>query len=94
MFHVGYLRAFFVSAVLASLIGTEAHAESRVRIAVQGDIARLDPHVLNETLTLGVLSNVMEGLVGGTRNCASSLGLPPIGRHSRHDTGDFISGGA
>ncbi len=34
-----------------------------LNVAVAGDVASLDPHVLNETFTLGILSNVMEGLI-------------------------------
>ena len=56
-------RAPFVIVLLIGLLQGEAMAAGKVRIAVAGGIERLDPHVFNETLTLGVLSNVMEGLV-------------------------------
>lgn len=47
-----------------SAIGKQAPRRGRtLRIGVQGSLVSLDPHVLNETFTLGILSNVMEGLV-------------------------------
>ena len=49
--------------LLAATMPSAAAKDDRLRIGIKGDIARLDPHILNETLTLGVLSNVMEGLV-------------------------------
>ncbi len=48
-------------------------AESTFRWAYQGDIQSLDPHVLNESFTLGFLSNVYEGLVRRDHN----LGIEP-----------------
>src|SRR5512135_1734002 len=48
----------------ALLIGlAPAHAKT-LRMANQGDMLSLDPHSLNETLQLTMLSNVYEGLVG------------------------------
>jgi peptide/nickel transport system substrate-binding protein len=46
-----------------------------LRIGVKGDVATLDPHVLNEAFTRGVLSNVMEGLVPRNQKLALHPGL-------------------
>jgi peptide/nickel transport system substrate-binding protein len=50
-------------ACLTILSVSNASLASTLRIGTQGSIPSLDPHVLNETFTLGILSNVMEGLV-------------------------------
>jgi peptide/nickel transport system substrate-binding protein len=50
-------------ACVAILSISRALLANTLRIGAQGGIPSLDPHVLNETFTLGVLSNVMEGLV-------------------------------
>ena len=60
------LRATRIAVGLAAalLIGAvPAHAKT-LRMANQGDPLSLDPHSLNETLQLTILSNVYEGLVG------------------------------
>ncbi|HQR20972.1 MAG TPA: ABC transporter substrate-binding protein [Burkholderiaceae bacterium] len=50
-----------VTALLAGLGPVQA---ATLRMANQGDPLSLDPHSLNETLQLTILSNVYEGLVG------------------------------
>ncbi|KAA5605965.1 ABC transporter substrate-binding protein [Roseospira marina] len=60
-----------VGVTVASLAGT-AQAET-FRWAFQGDFQALEPYVLNETHTLGTLSNVYEGLVRRDRD----LGIEP-----------------
>jgi len=56
-------RVVLATMLLAVTMPLAAATDDRLRIGIKVDIASLDPHVLNETLTLGVLSNVMEGLV-------------------------------
>ena len=46
-----------------------------LRIGVQGSLASLDPHLSNETFSLGILSNVMEGLVRRDQNLRLQPGL-------------------
>ncbi len=46
------------------LVGTASVHAKTLRLADQGDMLSLDPHSLNETLQLTMLSNVYEGLVG------------------------------
>jgi peptide/nickel transport system substrate-binding protein len=48
------------AAILAPLPGAQAET---FRWAFQGDAQALDPYVLNETFTLGLLGNVYEGLI-------------------------------
>jgi peptide/nickel transport system substrate-binding protein len=48
--------------VFAIVAGTSAGATT-FRYAFQGDLNSLDPYTLNETFTLGILGNVMEGLI-------------------------------
>ena len=48
----------------ALLIGLAPAQGKTLRMANQGDPLSLDPHSLNETLQLTILSNVYEGLVG------------------------------
>src|SRR5512135_1230996 len=48
----------------ALLIGLAPVQAKTLRMANQGDPLSLDPHSLNETLQLTILSNVYEGLVG------------------------------
>jgi peptide/nickel transport system substrate-binding protein len=63
MAHLMRWRVVLATMLLAVTMPSAAATDDRLRIGIKGDIASLDPHVLNETLTLGVLSNVMEGLV-------------------------------
>ena len=49
------------SAVIVAVCGP-AEAKT-LRWAFQGDAQGLDPYVLNETFTLGLLGNVYEGLI-------------------------------
>jgi peptide/nickel transport system substrate-binding protein len=57
------LRVFQVAVVIAAaLFASAAHAKT-FRFAYQGTLNALDPYALNETFTLGTLSNVMEALV-------------------------------
>lgn len=51
-----------VASVAALCVATGAQAKT-FKWAFQGDAQSLDPHTLNETFTLGFLSNVYEGLV-------------------------------
>jgi peptide/nickel transport system substrate-binding protein len=50
------------AAVLSVGAGTGAKAET-FRWAFQGDAQSLDPHILNETFTIGFHSNIYEGLI-------------------------------
>jgi peptide/nickel transport system substrate-binding protein len=45
------------------LLGQSADPSKTFRFAYQGGINALDPYTLNESFTLGVLANVMEGLI-------------------------------
>jgi peptide/nickel transport system substrate-binding protein len=46
-----------------------------LRIATRGDLNLLDPHTLNETFTIGILGNVMEGLTRRDKNLRIIPGL-------------------
>jgi peptide/nickel transport system substrate-binding protein len=63
MAHLMRWYVVLATMLLAATMPSAAAKDDRLRIGIKGDIASLDPHILNETLTLGVLSNVMEGLV-------------------------------
>lgn len=43
-------------------LSIEPAAARTLRVAIAGDLNQLDPHALNETLTIGLLGNAMEGL--------------------------------
>ena len=51
------------AALLLSIFFPTVCSAKPLRIAVQGSLASLDPHLSNETFSLGILSNVMEGLI-------------------------------
>lgn len=53
---------------------TQSNAET-LRIATQNEISLLDPHALNETFSIGILGNVMEGLIGRDSNLRIVPGL-------------------
>ena len=53
-----------VALTAAFLVGLAPAQAKTLRMANQGDPLSLDPHSLNETLQLTILSNVYEGLVG------------------------------
>lgn len=55
--------AAIFSAFLATIAGTTLAQEKLLRWSSQGDAFSMDPYVRNESLTLGVMSNVYEGLV-------------------------------
>jgi peptide/nickel transport system substrate-binding protein len=59
------MRRTLISALLALGIGGAAQAET-FTWSFQGDAQSLDPYVLNETFTLGLLGNVYEGLIRRT----------------------------
>ena len=67
-----YFKPLATAALVASLMGTAAHAET-LRYAFQGTLNQLDPYTLNETFTLGSHGNVYEGL---TRR-AGDLAIEP-----------------
>ena len=56
-------RLLIVAFALLSGLGVTAGPSVTFRYAVQGGLTSLDPYTLNETFTLGVLGNVMEGLI-------------------------------
>ena len=53
----------FVFTILLLIIFSSPGSAKTLRWAFQGDAQALDPHVLNETFTLGLLGNIYEGLV-------------------------------
>ena len=59
MAHLMRWRVVLATMLLAATMPSAAAKDDRLRTGIKGDIASLDPRVLNETLTLGVLSNVM-----------------------------------
>lgn len=48
--------------IIGGLMSTSALAENTFKYAFQGSLKSLDPYSLNETFTLGTLTNVYEGL--------------------------------
>ena len=50
------------------------HSNS-LHIATKGDLNALDPHSLNETFSIGILGNVMEGLTRRDKNLKTIPGL-------------------
>jgi len=56
------MKRMLLTAALAFGLGATAHAKE-FTWSFQGDAQSLDPYVLNETFTLGLLGNVYEGLV-------------------------------
>ena len=60
------------AALALAAAGTQAQT---VRIANQGDALSMDPHSLNESLQLDVLTNVFDSLVGRDKNLALVPGL-------------------
>ncbi len=57
------IRSLFAAALIFALTGISGIQAKTLRWAFQGDAQALDPHVLNETFTLGLLGNIYEGLV-------------------------------
>lgn len=55
-------KSFLGAVVLGGLMTTSALAENTFKYAFQGSLKSLDPYSLNETFTLGTLTNVYEGL--------------------------------
>ena len=55
-------RSVAIVGALALAFSAMPAAAKTFRYAFQGDLNALDPYTLNETFTLGVLGNVMEGL--------------------------------
>ncbi len=56
------LKSFAIAAALA-LAATASVQAKELKFAFQGDLSSADPYSLNETFTLGYLSNIYEGLV-------------------------------
>ena len=56
------MKKSLLTAILALGIAGAAHAKT-FTWSFQGDAQSLDPYVLNETFTLGLLGNVYEGLI-------------------------------
>ncbi len=54
-------KLLFAGALALGFIANAAEAKT-FKYAFQGDLNALDPYTLNETFTLGAMSNVMEGL--------------------------------
>ena len=54
---------FLAASALASAFATSAMAENNFDYAFQGTLKSLDPYTLRETFTLGILTNVYEGLI-------------------------------
>ena len=52
-----------VFSFLLLIICSSPGSAKTLRWAFQGDAQALDPHVLNETFTLGLLGNIYEGLI-------------------------------
>jgi peptide/nickel transport system substrate-binding protein len=67
-------RYHLLCAAVLALAAVGAQAQT-VRIANQGDSLSMDPHSLNESLQLDVLSNVFDSLVGRDKNLALVPGL-------------------
>ena len=63
------------SAIASIILGASAASANTLRFAFQGDAQSLDPHGLNETFTLGFLSNVYEGLTMLDQNLKVIPGL-------------------
>jgi len=57
------ITAVALAAMATMALAQPASAQKILRWAFQGDAQALDPYVLNETFTLGLLGNVYEGLV-------------------------------
>lgn len=57
------MRLLIVAFALAGGMGVSSGQQTAFRYAFQGDLNSLDPYTLNETFTLSMLANVMEGLV-------------------------------
>ena len=57
-----FAKSLIGGAILSTLMATSALAENTFKFAFQGSLKSLDPYSLNETFTLGTLSNVYEGL--------------------------------
>jgi len=49
-----------------------------LKVATKGELNSLDPHTLNETFSIGILGNVMEGL---TRRDANLKIIPGLATH-------------
>ena len=56
-------RVLVVAFALVAGLGASTGQQNTFRYAFQGDLNALDPYTLNETFTLSMLANVMEGLV-------------------------------
>ncbi|WP_439140006.1 ABC transporter substrate-binding protein, partial [Planktotalea sp.] len=54
---------FLAASALAGACATSAMAENSFDYAFQGSLKGLDPYTLRETFTLGILTNVYEGLI-------------------------------
>ena len=57
------LRILIIAFALVCGIGASDGPTRTLRFAFQGGLNSLDPYTLNESVTLGLLANVMEGLI-------------------------------
>jgi len=46
-----------------AMLSPAAKGQTKATVALQGGLNSLDPYTLNESVTLGLLANVMEGLI-------------------------------
>ena len=69
------LRFLVIAFALLSGIGASDGPTKTLRFAFQGGLNSLDPYSLNETFSLGMLANVMEGLVKRDENLKIVPGL-------------------
>jgi peptide/nickel transport system substrate-binding protein len=69
------LRFLVIAFALLSGIGASDGPTKTLRFAFQGGLNSLDPYSLNETFSLGMLANVMEGLIKRDENLQIVPGL-------------------
>ena len=79
----------FVFTILLLIIFSSPGSAKTLRWAFQGDAQALDPHVLNETFTLGLLGNIYEGLVRRSPELKIIPHWQRIGRSKNQLDGDL-----
>ena len=57
------LGGFATGLASNAVLGPATKAPTTLRVGLQGGLNSLDPYTLNESVTLGLLANVMEGLI-------------------------------
>ncbi|MBX9592589.1 MAG: ABC transporter substrate-binding protein [Hyphomonadaceae bacterium] len=76
-FALAFLLVSGLATGLASnaVLGPATKTPKTVKFALQGGLNSLDPYTLNESVTLGLLANVMEGLIRRNENMQIIPGL-------------------